>query len=197
MHLTPRLYHNLVRPRWFTKKYIHDHINTHFIIENKTVLDFGCGTGANSDICCSDHYCGIDLDMKRINFARKLYPNHTFKPFDGKSISMNDHAADIIMIVAVLHHVTNDQIKKFLNEFHRVLKPGGTIIAIEPYLCPKRKFNNWFMKKWDNGEYIRDMDDYLSLFDKQLFDCRVLKKFRKCLLYNELFFTAIPKKTFC
>ncbi len=47
MYLSPRVYHRIVRPRWFTKTYIHDHIKSQFTVENKIELDFGCGTGAN------------------------------------------------------------------------------------------------------------------------------------------------------
>lgn len=56
-----------------------------------------------------------------------------------------------------------------------------------------RKYN-WFKERYDNGAYIRNEDDYLQLFKNQHYDCKVVKKFRKCLLYNEIFFSADPIK---
>lgn len=50
------------------------------------------------------------------------------------------------------------------------MKPEGTMIVIEPYLCPEHKINNWFMNKYDNGEFIRSEDEYLQLFKRQQYD---------------------------
>ncbi|AKF96379.1 hypothetical protein J5TS2_24210 [Brevibacillus halotolerans] len=141
----------------------------------------------------TEHYYGIDTDVNRVQFAKRLYPNHTFTVFDGKRIPMHNQTVDLLLIVAVLHHISNEQISEYLSEFHRVLKPDGKIIIIEPYLSRKKKFNNWFMTRYDDGEYIRNEDDYLQLFNNQRYDCTVLKKFQKLLLYNEIFFTAVPK----
>ncbi|WP_416367216.1 class I SAM-dependent methyltransferase [Paenibacillus sanfengchensis] len=190
MYLTPRLYHSFVRPRWFTERYIHHHIRNHFSLEHKTVLDFGCGTGANCRISQAEHYTGIDLDVKRIQFAKQLFPHHTFMVFDGNQIPLPNQRVDFILIVAVLHHIPNELINKYLQEFQRILKPDGNLVIIEPYYCQKHKFSNWFMNRYDDGNYIRNEEDYLRLFINQGFDCRVLKKFRKCFLYNEIFFTA-------
>ncbi|MNC44532.1 hypothetical protein D3C75_934430 [compost metagenome] len=101
---------------------------------------------------------------------------------------------DFVFIIAVLHHISNEQITGYLNEFSRVMKPEGTMIVIEPYLCPQHKLNNWFMKQYDNGEYIRSEDEYLQLFKRQQYEYQVIKRFRKGLLYNEIFFTAALKE---
>ncbi len=193
MELSPRLYHWLIRPRWSTKKYIHDHIKNYFPIDNKTVLDFGAGTGANCCLFAPSHYLGIDLDEKRIDFAKQLHPQHQFMVFDGNRILIQHQTVDYILIVAVLHHISTDQISGYLDEFRRILKPQGNIIVIEPYLNEKNKFNNWFMNWYDNGEYIRNEEGYLKLFKGQRYECNVLKKFKKCFLYNEILFKAAPK----
>lgn len=156
------------------------------------VLDFGCGTGANCGMSHVDRYCGIDLDSKRIQFAKRLFPHHTFMVFDGKRIPVPDQTIDLILIVAVLHHISNELVKDYLHEFRRVLKPGGNLAVIEPYLCQENRFSNWFMTRYDDGNYIRNEKDYLRMFINQQYDCQVLIKFRKCFLYNEIFFTARP-----
>lgn len=160
MLLSPRLYHWFVRPQWITKKYIHDHIQKHFQLEDKFILDFGSGTGANCSICHSDRYLGIEP----------------------------------IFVVAVLHHISDEQIRSYLVEFERILKPGGKVIVMEPYFCIKRRFNNRFMNWYDDGEYIRSEMSYLDLFKKGKFECEVIKRFTKCMLYNEIYFTAEPTR---
>ncbi|WP_285229638.1 class I SAM-dependent methyltransferase [Paenibacillus albidus] len=194
MYLSPRFYHLFVRPQWFTNKYIHERIKSRFSLENKSVLDFGCGTGANCSICDAEHYYGIDPDAKRVQFAKQLHPKHTFMVFDEKHIPIPDQTVDLILIIAVLHHIPNEQITEYLSEFSRVMKPEGKMIVIEPYLSPRHKINNWFMNQYDHGEFIRSEDEYLQLFKRQQYEYQVIKKFRKGLLYNEIFFTAALKE---
>jgi ubiquinone/menaquinone biosynthesis C-methylase UbiE len=67
--------------------------------------------------------------------SKLLYPNHSFKLFDEKRIPAQDNSIDYIFSIAVLHHLHDRQIKDYLLEFERVLKPGGKIITIEPCLC--------------------------------------------------------------
>jgi ubiquinone/menaquinone biosynthesis C-methylase UbiE len=190
MPLSPQLYHWFVRPPWFTRKYIHSHINSHFHLENKTVLDFGSGTGANCCICKPNCYLGIEPDAKRVGLSKRLYPNHSFMLFDEKRIPAQDNSIDYIFSIAVLHHLHDEQIKDYLLEFERVLKPDGKIITIEPCLCEHATFNNRFMNWYDDGKYIRNEEGYLSLFHAGRYQCEVLKKFTKCFVYNEIFFFA-------
>ena len=49
------------------------------------------------------------------------------------------------------------------------------------------------MKRFDKGQYIRNEQDYLEIFQKNRFETDVLSRFRKLFLYHELFFTAKPK----
>ncbi|MDF2652840.1 MAG: type 11 methyltransferase [Paenibacillus sp.] len=185
------MYHWFIRPKWFTKKYIHDPIQKNFSFDNRTVLDFGSGTGANCSIFPPNNYLGIDTDVQRINYAKRLYPKYSFQLLEHSKLPVPDQSIDNILIVAVLHHVSSEEVWLYMDEFLRVLKPSGTIIVIEPYLCSQSPLCNWFMNWYDNGQHIRNEDDYLNLF-KQKFQCNIIKRFRKCLLYNELFFFAKP-----
>lgn len=193
--LTPRMYHWFVRPKWFTKKYIHEHIKNHFHLENKTVLDFGSGTGANCSIFKPGLYLGIEPDGERVQLAKRLYPNHNFMIFKENRILAQNDSIDYIFIIAVLHHIDDEQIKGYLLEFERILKPGGKIIVMEPYLCNRKNWSNRFMNWYDDGEYIRNENGYLDFFQSTQYECQVLKRFTKCFLYNEIFFFATKKRT--
>jgi SAM-dependent methyltransferase len=190
LQLSPRIYHTFVRPKWFTKKYIENNIRKHFDFTDKKVLDFGAGTGANCTLSAPDYYYGIDPDERRIDYARRLYPEYRFDVFSGNEIPADNNSIDFILIIAVLHHIPPDIIPSYVKEFKRILKQDGKIIAIEPCLFDKCFVSNWFMKKYDKGEYIRNEADYLNYFTAENFQCTVLKKFKKCFLYNELYFTA-------
>ncbi|GIQ68407.1 class I SAM-dependent methyltransferase [Xylanibacillus composti] len=191
--IAPQWYHRFVRPKWFTQKYIHQHIRSNFNLHHQVVLDFGSGTGANCPMVHPSYYLGVDPDAKRIEYARKLYPQHTFQVFDRKTFPVEDNSVDCILIIAVLHHIPSQEIAAYMSEFVRILKPDGRMIVMEPCICKSKPICSWFMKKVDKGAYIRDEEGYLKLFPRHEFECSVLKRFHKCFLYHELFFSARRK----
>lgn len=191
MQLSPRIYHSLIRPKWITKIYIQNNIQQHFDFTDRTVLDFGAGTGANCTLCSPDYYFGIDPDMYRIDFAKRMYAQYRFETFMDNKIPVRDNSFDFILIIAVLHHIPPETIQYYVKEFKRILKPEGKIVVIEPCFFEKSPISNWFMKYNDKGDYIRSEEDYLNYFTKENFRCNVLRRFKKCLFYNELYFTAL------
>lgn len=188
-----QLYHWFVRPKWLTKWYIHNPISEAFQLNGRYVLDFGSGTGANCSLFEPTHYVGADPDAGRIRYARKLYPRHSFQVLADNRLPASDDSVDYIVIIAVLHHISSEEIAPYMAEFRRILKPSGTIIVMEPCLCRHKPISSRFMKLYDKGRFIRDEEGYLELFRANAYECSVIKRFRKCLLYHELFFTAVPK----
>lgn len=189
MELSPRLYHRFVRPKFFTKLYINNLLQDTFDFKSRNVLDFGCGIGSSSSIFDPTHYLGIDLDSKRVAYAKCLYPTYRFDVFDGKKLPRNAHALDYIIMVAVLHHISSESIVNYLQQFREALKPAGRILVIEPCLLKGPHLNNSLMKFFDKGSYIRDQDEYMDLFERSNFSPIIIKKFRR-FFYNELFLSA-------
>ncbi|KKB34403.1 class I SAM-dependent methyltransferase [Bacillus thermotolerans] len=118
-------------------------------------------------------------------------PPYRFETFAGEETPAENNSFDVILIIAVLHHIPPEMAKSYVREFRRVLKPGGKVIAIEPCFVEKTPICNWFMKVNDKGDYIQKEETYLNYFTKEKFQCRVLKRFKKCFFYNELYFTAL------
>lgn len=190
MFFSPSLYHWFIRPKWSTRKYIHNPLAKHFNLTDQNVLDFGSGTGANCSLFEPTRYVGIDPDEERVQYAAKRYPTHRFLPFNCKELPLEDDSLDLVLIVAVLHHISSQQISEYIQEFRRVLKPKGMVIAMEPCLCADHLLCNEFMKWYDNGDYIRNEQEYYQLFEAGDFQCVPVDQFRKCMLYNELLFQA-------
>ena len=192
MELSPRLYHWFVRPRFFTKLYIINVLQTGFDFSNMRVLDFGCGIGTNSSIFNPNYYFGIDPDCKRVEYAKRLYPTYQFDVIDGKELPLNNHSLDYIVIVAVLHHISSEDISNYLQQFKQALKPYGRILVIEPCLSKSSRLSNLLMNFFDNGPYIRDEKGYLELFEINHYKTVILKQFKR-FFYNEVFFSATLK----
>ena len=75
-----------------------------------TVLDIGCGTGANIASLAGDYRCvGIDTSAEAIELSAARYPNvdfrHGFAPGDVADVLPQ---ADLVMMMDVLEHVPDD-----------------------------------------------------------------------------------------
>lgn len=193
MELSPQLYHLFVRPRWVTKMYVSNMIGSRFDFDNKSVLDFGSGIGSSSYLFDSANYLGVEPDPRRVAYARRLHPGYQFRVLEENRLPVADQSVDYILIIAVLHHIPMADLPRYLEEFRRVLKPYGKILVMEPCFFQHSPFNNWFMSFFDKGKYIQSEDGYLNVFGNHRYQVEKLKQFKKLFLYNELFFSAVPK----
>jgi len=80
----------------------------------------------------SQNYLGIDTNPQRVDYARRLYPEYTFKVLRGNKLPVSSDSFDNILVIAVLHHMPSAELSNYLPEFRRVLKPGGAVLVIEP-----------------------------------------------------------------
>ena len=97
------------------------------------VLDFGCGCGrvlARMPANGNTRYYGVDLRDDAIEWLRATMPEGTFTA--GSAMPPTDPGAqdfDLIYSVSVLTHLTQEQEHAWLDEWSRLLKPGGHVIA--------------------------------------------------------------------
>jgi SAM-dependent methyltransferase len=68
-----------------------------------------------------------------INVDISTYPNVDIVA-DGHCMPIRDQSVDVIIIEAVLEHVKNPEV--MVNELYRVLKPGGRVFSVTPFLHP-------------------------------------------------------------
>jgi ubiquinone/menaquinone biosynthesis C-methylase UbiE len=101
------------------------------------ILDAGCGTGLYWPVLAKygEEISGIDSSVSMIEEAQRLVGgkrlNH-IKPHVQNSgdIQFPDRSFDIVLCVDALHHIP--RLRAAVREFHRVLKPGGRFLAVEP-----------------------------------------------------------------
>lgn len=193
MELSPGLYHFFVRPRWFSGLCVKPIIQGQFDFINKEVLDFGSGIGTSSPLFHPDRYLGVDRDIRRVHYAKRLHPEYHFDIIHGHHIPAPDNTFDYVLIVSVLHHIPSEELPGYMHEFRRVLKPQGKVIAIEPCFFEHSSFNNRFMNFFDKGQYIRKASEYLNIFENCHYETKIHDRYKQLFFYNKLFFTATPK----
>ncbi len=106
-------------------------------VSGRTVLDLGCGSGENSLLLArrGAEVIGVDISTALLSLAsRRLALNGVassarFLFGSAHDLPLPDASVDVIMGIAILHHVN---LEKAAKEVHRVLKRGGKAIFQEP-----------------------------------------------------------------
>lgn len=111
---------------------------------NKTILDFGCGTGFST---CDNKGClGIDTSKEMIDEAKKLFPNKRFSGGHAEQFKTDEHF-DIVTCMFLMHEVPSFCRKNIINnalsianekvvilDIAPVYKPSNIMLEGEPYL---------------------------------------------------------------
>ncbi|KFN51261.1 hypothetical protein P873_03070 [Arenimonas composti TR7-09 = DSM 18010] len=100
------------------------------------VLDFGCGTGGISAalVATGRKVIGADISPGLLACARdrQLGDDALFFLFDGRGLPLASASVDAVLTYVVLNHLMDDhELQAMLGEIHRVLRPGGRVVAIE------------------------------------------------------------------
>jgi ubiquinone/menaquinone biosynthesis C-methylase UbiE len=103
--------------------------------KDKTVIDVGCGTGGMTRELALHGAKVTGIDTKgMLEKAKAASPMgvETYVPGGGEALPFEDSIADVILYFASLHHIPVGKMETALKEAHRVLKPGGVVICLEP-----------------------------------------------------------------
>ena len=186
------------------------------------ILDAGCGVtffpfflNSNYNVTCidQDDYSNI---FKNINKEQKT--NVTFKKTTLQNISLPNNTFDAIYCISVLEHT--EDYESILKEFHRLLKPNGTIIITFDIALDKNQFgidentshklinkiNTYFEIKYDSLQLSKELNT------KNIYTTQYVQKYKnkkllpwptsaiKRIIMNKIFKQKIPKSinlTFC
>jgi SAM-dependent methyltransferase len=102
--------------------------------EGKRVLDFGCGAGRTLKhfLPEAEHgeFWGVDVDATSVELLRDTVcpPLHVMRSEYLPPLDLDDGWFDLIWSISVFTHLTDNSLP-WLLELHRLLKPGGLLIA--------------------------------------------------------------------
>ena len=117
------------------------------------VLEVGCGEGRGVEIIApkADSFTGIDKIKNVIENLQTLYPEGHFQqviipPF----FDLADDAYDVVISFQVIEHIKKDH--EYLQEIHRVLKPGGKALITTPNIKMSLSRNPWHIREYKAEE---------------------------------------------
>jgi len=104
-------------------------------LENKRILDIGCGAGEASVYFAKNgaNVTAVDISANMLKVVKQLADKHGVsidtKESTADRLGFPDYTFDIVYAANLLHHVN---IEATLSEIHRVLKNGGTLYSWDP-----------------------------------------------------------------
>ena len=139
------------------------------------ILDVGCGTGLYWPVLAryGEDISGIDSSESMIGEAKRLVTaknlDHiTASVQNSGDIQFPDGTFDVVLCVDALHHIP--QLGKAVGEFHRVLKPGGRFLAVEPNMFNPLMFLAHLIPPEERYGVVRSFGPILRSVFRSYFD---------------------------
>ena len=157
------------------KKKCNDVVFTDFVDVQPSdrILDFGCGSARYRKHIPTQHYVGIDFNQAHIDNACELYPDDTFICGNIVDYQQDLGQFDKILMMGVLHHLSDDEVKTVLSACKRFLKPGGKLYAVDPVYEQKQNPIAVLLNKLDQGNHVRFADHYQQLATTAFTDIKI------------------------
>lgn len=132
----------------------------------EVLVDVGCGPAYYFDWLPSPlTYHGFDTDQHYIDHATKQYGDRgTFHCgiFDADAAAKIP-APNVIVLLGLLHHLSDEQCHDLLSLASRTLAPGGRVVSVDTtYLPGQNRFSKWLSDN-DRGEFVRPPEEYTRL----------------------------------
>lgn len=109
------------------------------IEEGQTILDAGCGNGYMAKrfaglVKSSGRVYALDSDEEAIENLKKTAGTDTIRAIVAdmsKKTGLESSSIDLVYLSVVMHGFSGSQVKGFVDETRRLLKPGGKLAVLE------------------------------------------------------------------
>lgn len=137
------------------------------------ILEIGCGHGQNSEYMPKGvDYTGCDYNPQYIHYAQQRYGDlGQFFCISAEDLMQQRLGEfDIALVVSVLHHLDDAQVRALAEGAWAALRPGGCLLVWEPCWTPSQQWLDRLMLSLDRGRFVRTADEYSSLLGKTFGD---------------------------
>jgi 2-polyprenyl-3-methyl-5-hydroxy-6-metoxy-1,4-benzoquinol methylase len=98
------------------------------------VIELGCGAGLLAGVIASRGHdvVGVDMNVEKIEAARRAYPALEFLACDASRLPLPDATFDTAVLAEILEHVDDRVGSLLLATAWRLVRPGGRLIVSVP-----------------------------------------------------------------
>lgn len=171
-------------------------------VENKNILDLGCGTGRNANYLADigNNVIGIEISKTALNLAKErangININVDYRLGDiGEEYDIKNNSIDLILDVTSSNSLNEKGREIYLKETHRILKTGGYFFVRA--LCkdgnknvknllktsPGREYDTYTIKEIGLTERVFSRDDFIKMYS-QFFKILKLEKKTSYTTFN-------------
>jgi SAM-dependent methyltransferase len=132
------------------------------LLVRQKVLDFGCGWGRIGRMFIQ----GLDVDPEFVELCRRLFGTdnfHVCAPHPPSLFAASEF--HLIVTYSVFSHLSEDAVRGWLLEFHRLLKPGGFVAFTTRHES--------FLQYVDWARDARETDDYTQALGRLFGDTAI------------------------
>jgi len=123
--------------------------------KGKRVLDVGCGDGVLSYLIAKEgaSVSGVDYSDIAIRFANEKTASLAidFRQASAYELPYDDNQFDGVVSSDVIEHLAD--VSSYLDEMHRVTKPGGHIIISTPIRITEEPLDKMHVVEWFQSEF--------------------------------------------
>jgi ubiquinone/menaquinone biosynthesis C-methylase UbiE len=113
------------------------------------VLEVGCGEGRGVELLMqkANTFTAVDKIDEALQVLRNKFPVATFIAMNLPPLhGLADNSYDCVLSFQVIEHIKNDRF--YLQEIHRVLKPGGVALITTPNRKMSLSRNPWHIREY-------------------------------------------------
>lgn len=142
-----------------TAEWILDTIKKNRNINNTTILDWGCGPARIlrhiPNLTSNATVFGSDYNSDYVNWCSKNINNVTVKANAlAPPLSFNDNFFDIVYVISIFTHLSDEMHHKWIQELYRVAKKDAVILITTHGNAHKFKLSPQEKKDFENGKLI-------------------------------------------
>ena len=142
-------------------------VTDRYIRANKgdRVVDIGCGPGGMLPYLDGTDYIGIDLDPNYVEAATRNYGDRgRFIQGDVTQVAEQIRGqADIVLAMALLHHLDDRQARALFGAAANLLRPGGRLVTLDcVWTTPQNPIARAIIAA-DRGKNTRSQEGYVAL----------------------------------
>jgi len=159
---TYNFFQRLMGANSFRKRFVTEFVRCN---EGNRIVDLGCGTADILAFLPHVDYQGFDISDDYILAAKKRYGDYgNFQVgILTDNLASEIPKCDIVLVLGVLHHLNNDEVKSLFSVAYSLLKNGGKLVTHDPcYIKNQNPIGRYLVSK-DRGTNVRYPEQYEHL----------------------------------